>query len=161
MQVTRFGNLASLALLCGAGIIAIAMALKLGVWRDGSPGPGLFPFLASVGIVSLSAIGMATAAWRLRQVAGQGDTAAGLNRQGLLRVAVYTAALLGYALLLETLGFYVTTVLVLFVILKLAERLSWRIVVPVILGALVFTYLLFQRALGVYFAKGSVWESLW
>ncbi len=156
MQATRFGSLISLALLCVAGVIAIVMALRLGLWRDGSPGPGLFPFLASAGIVLLSGIGIIAAV--LRPDAPADQPAVAISMQGIRRIAVYMAALIGYAFLLEPLGFYATTALALFVILKLAEGLRWRIVAPLILGALLFTHLLFERALGVYFPKGNLWD---
>ncbi len=156
MQASRIGTLLSLVLLCGCGVIAIVMALQLGLWRDGSPGPGLFPFVASSGIVLLSGFSM------LFKILAPGGGAASeeavLPMAGLTRVGIYMGALIGYAVLLETLGFFGSTVLGLFVILKFAERLSWRITVPLILGALLFTHLLFERGLGVYFPKGTLWE---
>jgi hypothetical protein len=159
VQASRLGTSISLVLLCGCGIIAIVMALRLGLWRDGSPGPGLFPFVASVGIVSLSGLGM------IGKLLGPGLAASGnraaltLPRAALWRIGIYMLALAGYAVLLEVLGFYATTVLVLFVILKLAERLSWRLTMPLILGALLFTHLLFAWGLGVYFPRGTLWDA--
>ena len=91
-------------------------------------------------------------------MAGADSATAGIHARGVWRVAIYVATLIGYALLLEPLGFYAATALVLFAILRLAERLQWRTVLPLILGALLFTHLLFARWLGVYFPKGSFWD---
>jgi putative tricarboxylic transport membrane protein len=158
LQATRLSRLISLVLLCGAGVVAIVMALRLGLWRDGSPGPGLFPFFASVGIVTLSAAGMMIAFLPARAPAPQ-EVAPGLDRRGIRRVAFYVVTLLGYALLLEVLGFYVATTLALLLILWLAERLSWWVIGPLIAGALIFTHLLFARWLGVYFPGGWLWDA--
>jgi hypothetical protein len=33
------------AVLAGVGLVALAISLRLGLWRQSSPGEGLFPFL--------------------------------------------------------------------------------------------------------------------
>ncbi|MBI4537161.1 MAG: tripartite tricarboxylate transporter TctB family protein [candidate division NC10 bacterium] len=156
VQSTRLGRLCSLGLLWAVGILAIAMALRLGLWRSGSPGPGLFPFLAALAIVVLATIGMMAAALR-RWPAAPAET---IHARGRWRIALYVVALIAYALLLEPLGFHAATTLALLVISRAAERLRWRTVVPLIAGTLFFTHLVFARWLGVYFPAGTLWGDL-
>jgi putative tricarboxylic transport membrane protein len=153
VQPTRLSSSLSYLLLSVAGVVAVVMALQLGLWRDGSPGPGLFPFLVSCAMVVLGAIGIVTA--MLRDHRGKAGPAVPV--QGWLRVAIYMIALLVYAGSIEYIGFYVATTLVLAVILTAAENLSWRITLPVIAGTLIFVNVVFVRWLDVYFPSGSLW----
>ena len=46
------------AVLEGIGLIALAISLRLGLWRQSSPGEGLFPFLAALAMVAFSVAGL-------------------------------------------------------------------------------------------------------
>jgi hypothetical protein len=135
--------------------VAVIMAMQLGLWRDGSPGPGLFPFFVSCGMVILGVLGIFFALLR-----GQpGEAGPAVAFQGRLRVAIYMIALLLYAGSIEYIGFYVATTVILAVILMAAEGRSWRIALPVIAGTLVFVNVVFDRWLDVYFPSGSLWDN--
>ena len=42
------------AVLAGVGLVALAISLRLGLWRQSSPGEGLFPFLTALAMVTFS-----------------------------------------------------------------------------------------------------------
>ena len=87
-------------------------ALKLGTL--GRPGPGFFPFWAGVVLAVLSLLLIADA---LRTRA-----AIALPWPRSTRLLVVTAALLGYVVLLEPLGFVIVTFLFLLLLLRVEGR---------------------------------------
>lgn len=116
-------------------IFAVVEGIQLKLGTLNRPGPGFFPFWAGVVLAVLS---LALIANVLKTPAL--DSIAGLRSTKLLIVA---AALLGYLLLLETLGFVIVTCLFLFLLFRL-ERRSWTFsAVSAVLGALA-SYGLFQ-----------------
>ena len=56
--VSPRGHLVGHAVLAAAGLGALVIALRLGLWRQNSPGEGLFPFLAALAMVSFSVAGL-------------------------------------------------------------------------------------------------------
>ena len=46
------------AVLAGIGLVALAISLRLGLWRQSSPGEGLFPFLTALAMVTFSVAGL-------------------------------------------------------------------------------------------------------
>lgn len=72
---------------------------------------------------------------------------------GLARVVVAVATLLGYVLLLERLGYLVTTGLVMLLLLRGLGRVGWTATLAVTLVSVVGSYLLFRR-LGVPLPPG-------
>ena len=44
-------HVAGFVLLVATGVYAVAVSLQLGLWRQNSPGEGLFPFLAAASIM--------------------------------------------------------------------------------------------------------------
>jgi hypothetical protein len=80
---------------------------RLGLSMAHRPGPGFFPFIATVGIGLI-------AAWRFITHVRKGspdDSTEPLTRGELGLVACVIAGIIAYALLLETLGFLVCTFL--------------------------------------------------
>src|SRR6266540_1165849 len=88
--------------------------LKLGTLHQ--PGPGFFPFWGGVVLGLLSLVLLATSLRRRAAIA-----LSGLRSPRLL---VVTAALLGYVVLLERLGFGTVTLLFLLLLFRL-ERRGW------------------------------------
>jgi putative tricarboxylic transport membrane protein len=109
------------------------VALKLGTLSR--PGPGFFPFWGGVVLGLLSLVLLATSLRRRAAI-----TLSGLRSPRLL---VVTAALLGYVVLLERLGFGTVTFLFLLLLFRL-ERRGWVLsAVSALVGA-VACYALFQ-----------------
>jgi hypothetical protein len=155
-QPTRLNSFLGYALLCGAGIVVVVMARRLGLWHGDVPGPGLYPFFVSCGMVLIGVIGMIAAMLR----SSPGTITPGTSPAGRLRIAVYLISLLAYAALLNVIGFYLATALVLLVILKFVERLDWIVVLAAIAGIVIVVYLIFTLGFGVSFPTGSLWRNL-
>ena len=69
------------AVLAGIGLVALAISLRLGLWRQSSPGEGLFPFLTALAMVMFSVAGLVRD-WLRREAAA---ARAGGDRAGLIR----------------------------------------------------------------------------
>ena len=150
------GRLVGHAVLATVGLVALAIALRLGVWRQNSPGEGLFPFLAALAMVAFSVAGLVRD-WLDRKAA---RTHAVGDRSGRMRVAAYLGALVFYAGTLEFFGFIVATALTIIFILRFAERYSWRATLALTAGTVVGCQLLFVLWLGAILPTGTLWENL-
>jgi Tripartite tricarboxylate transporter TctB family len=113
--------------------IVQGVALKLGTLSR--PGPGFFPFWGGVVLGLLSLVLLATSPRRRAAIA-----LSGLRSRGLL---VVVAALLGYVVLLEPLGFGTVTFVFLLLLFRL-ERRGWVVSAVSALGGAVACYALFQ-----------------
>jgi Tripartite tricarboxylate transporter TctB family len=155
--VGRPWHILGFVLLTAAGAYAIGVALSLGLWRQNSPGEGLFPFIAAT-FVTVFSLGCLVGTWRARAMpAGPADTAL---RATLLRVGAYLAGLIVYAATLDALGFSVATVLVVTFILRVAEGYPWRTTLVLSIGAAVICHILFVRWLGAILPTGYLWDGI-
>ncbi len=150
------GRLFGHAVLTALGLVALAIALRLGLWRQHSPGEGLFPFVAALAMVAFSAAGLARDATKL-EAAPDGTPA---ERSGLVRVAAYLGALVFYALALEPLGFVVATAITIAFILRCAERYPWLATLALTAGTVLGCELLFVLWLGAILPTGTLWADL-
>jgi hypothetical protein len=144
------------AVLAGIGLIALAMSLRLGLWRQSSPGEGLFPFLTALAMVAFSVAGLVRD-W-MRRAAAPARTVR--DRTGLIRVGAYLGALLFYAVSLEFLGFIVATTLTITFILHFAERYPWSATLALTAGTVVGCQVLFVLWLGAMLPTGTLWADL-
>lgn len=150
--VSRTARLAGFAVLGAFGCYALYVALRLGLWRGRSPGEGLFPFITAAGMIAFSIAGAAVALRRQRDDAAEGE------RPQFLRMSFYVAALLFYALTLESLGFIVATIVSVAAILRFAERYSWVATLAISAGAAAACHVLFGIWLGAILPAGTLWE---
>jgi hypothetical protein len=150
------GRLIGHAVLAAVGLGALVISLRLGLWRQSSPGEGLFPFLTARVMVAFSAAGLAQDWVRLK--GAQAEAAS--DRGGLLRVAAYVCALVFYAASLEVLGFIVATVITITFILRVAERYSWLATLALTAGTVIGCQVLFVLWLGAILPTGTLWANL-
>ncbi len=150
------GRLIGHAVLLAAGVVAFAISLRLGVWRQSSPGEGLFPFLCALAMMVFSAAGLVQDWIKLKAapIHAAGD------RSGLIRVAAYLGALVFYAATLEFLGFIVATAIAITFILRFAERYSWRATLALTAATILGCQVLFVLWLGAILPTGALWENL-
>jgi Tripartite tricarboxylate transporter TctB family len=144
------------AVLAGIGLIALAISLRLGLWRQSSPGEGLFPFLTALAMVTFSVAGLVRD-WLRREAAA---ARAGRDRTGLIRVGAYLGALVFYAVSLEFLGFIVATALTITFILRVAERYPWAATLALTAGTVIGCQVLFVLWLGAMLPTGTLWADL-
>ena len=92
-----------------------------------SPGPGLFPFCLGFVMAVLSLIGAIQSLGKHQYEKGQAPD----SRQPFRwwNIAVIIAAILAYALALETLGFFICTFIFVGLLLKVVEPQPWKVAV--------------------------------
>jgi putative tricarboxylic transport membrane protein len=126
----------------GVGVVTLYGSVQLGLGTLREPGSGFLSFLAGVFISLVALIIFLQSFIRWRGVPLDLKTHwSGVNWHRSLVISLIT---LGFILLLEGLGFFITSFLLLFLIFRYVERLSWRkaIIIPVL--TLSLTYLLFN-----------------
>ena len=156
--VARKWHVLGFALLVGAGIYALAVSLSLGLWRQNSPGEGLFPFITAAAVTAFALVGLAGTLSTSRAVATDGgDTDL---RTIVLRLGAYIAALIFYAAALDALGFVISTVIVVVFILRVAEGHRWGTTMGVAAGTAAGCYVLFVHWLGAILPTGFLWDRM-
>jgi putative tricarboxylic transport membrane protein len=153
--VAKRWHVLGFVLLVAAGAYAVAVALRLGLWRQNSPGEGLFPFLAAVSMTVFGLVGLAGV---LRGQEASGQAAAADLRGTLLRVGAYLVGLVVYAGALDAFGFIVSTIVVVVFILRFAEGYSWRTTLALAVGTAAGCHVLFVRWLGAILPTGYLWD---
>jgi Tripartite tricarboxylate transporter TctB family len=155
-RAPAWGRLAGHAMLTAVGVLALLMSLRLGTWRQSSPGEGLFPFLTALAMVVFGTAGLAHDWTKLARAQ---VTAAG-SRAGLARVAAYLGALIFYAASLEVLGFIAATSITIIFILRCAERYSWIATLALTAGTVIGCQILFVLWLGAILPFGTLWADM-
>ncbi len=153
---SRRSRLVGHAVLAAVSVIALVISLRLGLWRQNSPGEGLFPFLMALAMAAFSAVGLIG---DLRERASTHGPLFG-DRAGLMRVAAYLGALVFYAGSLEFLGFNVASAITLVFILRFAERYSWLATVALTAATVIGCQILFVFWLGAILPTGTLWADL-
>jgi putative tricarboxylic transport membrane protein len=96
---------------------------RLGLSMAHRPGPGFFPFIATLGIGLIAALRLLTHARK-----GAPDDSAEARMGGELGlVACVVAGIVAYAVLLDTLGFFVCTFLLVAFYLKVIAARRWLV----------------------------------
>jgi putative tricarboxylic transport membrane protein len=134
----------------GLGLTVMVLSYRLGLGGLRNPGPGLMPFLLGFFLCTISLYLLATFLSRKEAQEGAADDKQGQIRSW--RLWLVLASLFAYALLLEPLGFPITTFLILAILFRSMNN-RWVTVllasfITVLVSYLVFTYL------GIRFPKG-------
>jgi hypothetical protein len=131
------------ALLALIAIASAVVALQLGLWRAGAPGPGLFPFMASVMLFVTS-----IAAARERVDTADRPT---IDRKRLLR---HSIAISAFAAGFAVLGAWFATFAFMTGVLRGIERVGWLKALGVGAAFAAFAWLVFRQFLGVPLPTG-------
>jgi hypothetical protein len=124
------------------GVCYGARAMPMGAVRD--PGAGFLPFWIGVTLAAMSVALVVGAV--LDRERGAAGTVEGLQRR---QVAWIVAALVGYALALDALGFLLTTFILLGVLLRILGERGWGTVLGFATLATAGSWALFGLWLGV------------
>jgi hypothetical protein len=155
--VARKWHLLGLVLLAGVGAYAVAVSLSLGLWRQNSPGEGLFPFITACAVTAFALAGLSGLRAPIPSAVHSEPRGQSL-RATVWRLAAYLAALVFYAAALNWLGFSLSTVLVVIFILRVAEGHGWPTTLIIAAGTAVGCHLLFVYWLGAILPTGSLWD---
>lgn len=137
------------------GIFVSVVAYRMGLGRLSEPGPGFMPFWLGIVIGGLGLYKLFTSLAESRNEV-KDDGSAPEEKAGRLpfgRIVFAMVALFVYALLIEPLGYVLTTFLAMALLLRFAgyTRWGWIIVYSIVITAV--SYLLFHF-LGVRFPVG-------
>jgi len=136
------------------GVFSVG-ALKYRLFKGAVPGAGFLPFLAGVTLIALSLVAFVSA---VRSRRAETDTASNErffpHPESWKKVMLALTALLAYWVVLEYLGFLITTYLLLLFLLRVIEPQKWLLAVATALIATTFSYALFNLWLKVQLPKG-------
>lgn len=136
------------------GIILCIESIRLDLGAFGFPGPGFMPFLLGVFIGLLGLIHMFT--FILNRLGEEKELNAEKiwMKENLKRVPFISLTIIGYALLLELLGFLLTTFIFLFFLFKFNEPRKW--VMPLVMSGVtaILSYFVFLVFLKCPFPRG-------
>jgi hypothetical protein len=151
--VRRYDLISTGFLMAVAAYVAVSgMRLGFGEWRE--PGPGFLPVLFGLLLGGLAGI------WFVMALAGR--WIAGTGRQfiadhaGLRKFGLTAGALVAYGLLLEPLGFPLTTLAFMIFLLRAIEPQGWRLTLTLSLVTMILCTLVFQVWLQVQFPEGPI-----
>ena len=126
--------------------------LELGTLHN--PKAGFLPFLASVVLVGGSLILLLSTSIRSLKVTAKGDEGLKFNRPRLHKVFFIMASLFLWALLLNTLGFILCTMLLIFFSVRLIEPQKWFVSIITTVSIPLISYIIFDVLLKVQMPKG-------
>ena len=141
-------TVAAILLALAGYIFLAASALPFGTARV--PQTAFFPKTLAIVLASLSMVLLAQALARVKASLDSDK----IDSAGWFRIGVSLATLIGFALVLEALGFLLSTFLLMVCLLRAIEAQSWAKVVAVALATSLLTYGLFAWLLGVPLPAG-------
>ncbi len=141
------------------GVFLLLLAIAV-IWEAANmppsasfgPGAGFLPFWLGL-LLAVLAIMLCVSAWR--SLAKRKESGSIFPRkQALLAVTLTMAGLAGYILLIEILGYLVDTFLFVVFLVKVVERETWRLSLPVAAGTVVGLYTIFHILLRITLPVG-------
>lgn len=138
------------------GIAVTVRSYKLQLGSLQNPGLGLMPFLLGIILFLCSLIIVVRSLMAVRHKARQENKGMWSDIE-FKRIIVCLSSLVGYGLILETVGFVVSTFLLLFVLFKVIGSRKWLFSLITSLIVVVLSYLLFVVLLDVEMPSG-IWR---
>ena len=136
------------------GFFLAFQSIRLPLWGASGPEAGFYPLTIAVIIVSLSLF-LVLKSGILTRPRGEAERVEqGRDQIHLHKVFAYLVLVLLYGILVEKVGFLITSVLLLFLILKFVERQSWKATLVVGVASIVISYTLFVYFLQVPLPRG-------
>ena len=132
------------------GVVFCLSSLGIGIGRINAPGPGLIPF-GTGGLLILFSIGTIFETHFGKGLEGKASLFSGRRWGVVLSVLI---SLFLYALVLDILGFIVTTFLTMAVLFKISEKQTWKLALGASAFTTAFTYFLFDYLLKCSFPRG-------
>ena len=143
--------------LLALGLFLVFSSIRLSVWTGLGPQEGFFPLVTGIIIIGCSLI-IVIKSLSLTQVTEKEGkfNEQEKNEVNIFKVFSYGLLMLFYAILMESVGFLITSALFLTLILKYVEKQDCKITILVALASIIISYLLFVYFLGVPLPKGIV-----
>jgi putative tricarboxylic transport membrane protein len=129
--------------------------IKLGIGKFDAPGPGLMPFLLGIIFGLLALYKLIAVLIGRRESINPPKEEEETDQHGIAykKVILVVVAMFAYALLLEPLGFLLTTFITMILLFRSAGFTKWTIATAYSAGVVLITFFLFTY-LGVRFPPG-------
>jgi putative tricarboxylic transport membrane protein len=144
----------------GLGLFVMLFSHKYGLGGFHNPGPGLMPFLLGLLLLLISFYLLIRSLFKKLK----GDTVVEVRRDeegqiSIRKVSLVLASLFTYALLLERLGYMITTLLIMIFLFWIIGVKRWRSILfaaglTVLVSYFLFTYLGLRFPLGIFRSLG-------
>ncbi len=145
----KYDQISSLVWLTFAVYILVeSLRLPLGTWRD--PGPGFLPLGSGIFLGILSGI----AFFQAHRRAADGSRGSWISPERWKSLLLILAALFGYALVLDALGFLVSTFILLLVLFRFVEPQKWLVAIGGSALASILCYVVFELWLKTQLPRG-------
>ena len=147
MNAERLGSVFWLAF----GIVSIYGSSLLGLGSMREPGSGFLPFLAGC-FICIMAVAVLVNSFIHKQ--GKAKLASLWEGVSWHRALIITVLVLGFTIFLEKLGFFLSSFLLIFVLLKVVEKFSWKKAILIPALTLGCTYVVFDIFLKATLPRG-------
>lgn len=151
----RNRNLISGVFFLGAGVVITIYAITYGLGGSRSPGPGFLPFLTGIGLVLLS-LALITSTLRDRTLIHKQTEKFFPEKDSSKKIILSISALLLFGLLLEYLGYALTTLLFMIFVLRLIGSRKWMTALLCSASTAICFYILFEMLLKSQLPKGML-----
>lgn len=146
----RRSTIAASLILAGVAGLILLEASRLTFGSVRVPQTGFFPSILAILLLLFSiALLLQT---RRRAVGASHEPS--INSEGWIRISTTLAAMLGFALLLEKLGFVLSTFIVMLLLLRVIEAQQWSRVIALALFTALLSYFLFAWVLNIPLPAG-------
>jgi len=142
-------KMASIVRLCltAVAVGAIVSSISLGIWKGGTPGPGLFPLVSGVLLV----MAIAATTWE------RGWSVEATQDVEISRFIGYAVAIAGFVGLLIVVGTLPAIFAFLFFVIAVIERLRWPYALMMASATTGASWAVFERLLAVPLPAG-IWS---
>lgn len=123
-------------------------SINLSMGSPKKPGPGFFPFLLAI-VLALFSFALIFQNWVRDK-----SPLPFWQKGGWLRPLLGLIILTGYAIIMNSLGFLISTFSFLLIWMAVIERLSWKRIIMVSIATTITLYLIFGLLLDVPLPKG-------
>lgn len=134
------------------GVIFLVASIPLGLGTIWDPGPGLVPFMAAGFLIVLSFGVVLEDRLKKSGISRSFKIFGEEKRRGMALLVVLS--LFGYLLIMNLLGFRLSTFLLLIFLFKVPEKQSWKAVIIAAILTMACTFLVFGYFLKIDFPKG-------
>jgi len=156
MRSQRKKDISSSLFFLVLGLFLALQSLRLSVWGRSGPEAGFFPFVIAVIIIGLSLFISGQSVLSQAQEREEISEKKEDHSKNIFRVSSYGILMLLYGVSIVRVGFLITSILFLFLILKYVERQNWKITILLGSVSMLTSYLLFVYLLKVPLPKGFI-----
>lgn len=137
-------------LLISLAVFVVLESRRLSFGSLRVPQTGFFPTILATLLAAFAAV-LLLQAWRTADAPGDTER---LEPRGWMRIGVALAAMATFALALESAGFFLTTFLLMALLLRAIETQKWSKVITIALATALVSYTIFGLLLGIPLPTG-------